>query len=231
MPSFISIAEGQGTADPETLSLGGGDLVPDALGGDLPLELGKGQEHVERQPAHGGRGIELLGDRDKRHAVGIEQFDQLGEVRQRPSQTVDLVDDDDVDLPGADVVQQSLQVGAIGRPAGVSAIVIARSDQSPAGMGLTLYIGRGSIVLGIQRVELLIEPMVGGDPGVDGAANRFDRRRLHDRASAASRSSLSLRPKKRGPFHLVPVIAKATLERLSYVWPFQANPSDITITR
>jgi hypothetical protein len=45
--------------------------------------LGKGQEHIERQPAHGGRGIELLGDRDKRYALGIEQFDQFGEVRQR----------------------------------------------------------------------------------------------------------------------------------------------------
>jgi hypothetical protein len=46
------------------------------------FELGKGQEHIESQPAHGGRGIELLGDRDKRYALGIEQFDQLGEVRQ-----------------------------------------------------------------------------------------------------------------------------------------------------
>jgi hypothetical protein len=39
--------------------------------------------------------------------VGIEQFDQFGEVRQGPRQTIDLVDDDDVD-PGADVVQQLL---------------------------------------------------------------------------------------------------------------------------
>src|SRR5258706_2604148 len=34
----------------------------------------------------------------------IEQFDQLGEVGQRPRQTVDLVDDDDVDLPGANII-------------------------------------------------------------------------------------------------------------------------------
>ena len=32
-------------------------------------------------------------------------------------------------------------------------------------MGLTLYIGRGRVILGIQRVELLIESMIGGDPG------------------------------------------------------------------
>src|SRR5258705_7828038 len=51
------------------------------------------------------------------------------------------------------------------------------------------------------------------------------------RFEIAERSSLSRRPKKRGPFHLVPVIAKATLDRLSKVWPFQANPFAITITR
>src|SRR5258707_10240562 len=99
---------------------------------------------------HGGCGIELLGDRDKRYALSIEQFDKFGEVRQRSSQTVDLVDDDDIKLPGADVVQQSLQVGPVSRSTGVSAVVIAGPDQSPAGMGLTLYIGRGSIVLCIQ---------------------------------------------------------------------------------
>src|SRR5258708_14359400 len=120
--------------------------------------------------AHGGRGIELLGDRDKRYALGIEQFDQFGEVSQRPRQTVDLIDDDDIKLAGADVIQQSLQVGPVGRSGRVSAIVIARADQSPAGMGLTLYVCRGSIILGIQRVEFLIEPMLGRDPGVDGAA-------------------------------------------------------------
>ena len=115
----------------------------------------------------------------------------------------------------ADIIQQSLQFGTIGRPTGISAVIISRPDQSPAGMGLTLYIGRGCVVLGIERVELLIQSMVGGDPGVDRATDGFDCGNPHDRASATSRSSLSLRPKKRGPFHFVPVIAKATLERLS----------------
>jgi len=36
-------------------------------------------------------------------------------------------------------------------------------------------------------------------------------------------SSLSLQPKKRGPFHLVPVIARPTLGAVT-VWPFQAKP-------
>jgi hypothetical protein len=73
--------------------------------------------------------------------VGIEQLNKLGEICQRPRQAVDLVNDDDVNPAGADVLQQSLQIGAVGRPAGVSPIVIAGPDQGPAGMGLTLDVG------------------------------------------------------------------------------------------
>src|SRR5258706_1564520 len=112
---------------------------------------------------------------------------------------------DDVNLPGADVLQQSLQIGTVGRPTRVSPIVIAGPDQGPAGMGLAFDIGGGSIVLRIQRVELLVEPVLGRDTGIDRAADRSDGWSLHDRASIVDRSSLSRKPKKRGPFHLVPV--------------------------
>jgi hypothetical protein len=146
--------------------------------------------------------------------MGIEQFDQFGEVGQRPRQAIDLVDDNDIDLPGSDVVQKLLKVGTVGGPVGIPAIVIAGPDQGPAGVGLAPDLGGGGIVLGVQRVELLVEPMIGRDPRIDRASDRSDRNSLHGRASI-TRSSLSLSPKKRGPFHLVPVMAKATLERLS----------------
>src|ERR1700722_1552594 len=97
----------------------------------------------------------------------IEQLYQLGKVGQRSRQAIDLVDDNDVNLPSADIVQQSLQVGTIGGPTGISAVIISRPDLGPTGMGLTLYISRGCFVLSIQRVEILIQPLLGGDPGVD----------------------------------------------------------------
>ena len=37
----------------------------------------------------------------------------------------------------------------------------------------------------IQRVELLVQPVLGGDPGIDRAADRFDGGSLHGRASIA----------------------------------------------
>jgi hypothetical protein len=68
--------------------------------------------------------------------VAIEQLDQLGEVGQRARETVDLVDNDDVDLSGFHVGQQLLQGRAIGRAAGIAAVIVAGPDQGPAGMGM-----------------------------------------------------------------------------------------------
>ena len=106
------VAERHDAAHPHALLLRGRDLVADALGRDLPLELGEGQQHVQRQPAHRGGGVELLGHRDERDAVLVEDLDDLGEVGQRPGQPVDLVDDHDIDALVANVGEQPLQ----GRP-------------------------------------------------------------------------------------------------------------------
>ena len=97
--------------------------------------------------------------------MGIEQLDQLGEVGQRAGQPVDLVDDDDVDLAGPDILQQPLQGRPVGRSAGEAAIVISGLDQRPAGMGLAFDIGVGRLILGIQRVELLVEAIARSRPG------------------------------------------------------------------
>src|SRR6266567_9452996 len=57
------IAERDGASHPHALAAGGGKLIADALAGDLPLKLGKRQQHVEGEPTHRGRGVELLSDR------------------------------------------------------------------------------------------------------------------------------------------------------------------------
>src|SRR5437764_4112992 len=54
------IAQRDISAHPHALLLRGGDLVADALAGDLPLELSKRQQHIKREPPHRARGVELL---------------------------------------------------------------------------------------------------------------------------------------------------------------------------
>jgi hypothetical protein len=43
----------------------------------------------------------------------VEEVHQLGEVGQRSGQPVDLVDDNDVDLPAADIIEQFLKGWAV----------------------------------------------------------------------------------------------------------------------
>ena len=72
--------------------------------------------------------------------MGIKKLNQLGEVGKRPRQPIYFVDDDNVDLAGANVIEQPLEVRPVGRPTRIAAIV-AGLDQSPAGMGLAPDIG------------------------------------------------------------------------------------------
>src|SRR5262245_50553368 len=101
-------------------------------------------------------------------------------------------------------------------------------DQRPAGMSLAADVGLRRIILRIQRVEVLVQAGLGGDPGIDGAAHLLSSCRSHGLVFTAA---LSRRPKKRGPFHLLPVIAKAILDRLSLAFPFQTRPASATMIR
>ena len=103
----------------------------------------------------------------------VEQLDELCEIGERPGQAVDLVHHDDVHLAGTDIVQQTLQGRAVGVAAREAAIVVFGAQQRPAGMGLAFDIGLRGLVLGIERVEVLLQPLIGGDPGVDRAADCF----------------------------------------------------------
>jgi hypothetical protein len=165
------IAKRRHPAHPHPLLFRGGDLVADALTGDLPLELREGQQNIEGQPPHRGRRIELLRDRDKGRALGVEDLDDLGKVGERAGEPVDLVDDDDVDPPRLDLCEQLLQSGPIHCGAGEPAIVITIRQAHPAVVPLALDEGLTSFALRLQRIELLFEPLLGRLAGVDRATD------------------------------------------------------------
>src|SRR5829696_5817646 len=66
------VPEGNRPTHAHAFLFGSGDLVPDAFARDLPLELSKGEQYIQREPPHGVRGVELLGDGNERHAMRIE---------------------------------------------------------------------------------------------------------------------------------------------------------------
>jgi hypothetical protein len=116
------------------------------------------------------RGIEGLRDADERHALAVEHLHQLGEVHERAGEPVDLVDDHDIDPAVLDVGEKPLQTRPLQRAAGPAAIVISVGDQCPAFRPLALDAGLARLTLGIERVEVLLQALVGRLARVDGAA-------------------------------------------------------------
>ena len=68
-------------AHPLSFAPRGGHLVVRALRDHLPLELGKREQDIQRQPAEGSGRIELLGYRHKCRVVLVEDLDDPGEVQ------------------------------------------------------------------------------------------------------------------------------------------------------
>jgi hypothetical protein len=91
--------------------------------------------------------------------------------------------------------------------------------RDPSGMTLTYGIGFASLALSVERIEFLLEAVVGLFSGVDRAADSESRvARDHPApwpalALEVESSCRRLRPKNRRPGQCVPVIFRATRER------------------
>ena len=151
------VSQWRAAPHPHALGAGRRNLVANALAGHFALELGEGQQHVERQAAHAVCRVERLGDRHERHLIAVEHLDQLGKVHERARQAVDLVDHHDIDQSVFDVRQQALQRRAFQRAARNTAVVILIADQHPAFSAMAGDIGLAGFPLGMEAVELLFQ--------------------------------------------------------------------------
>jgi hypothetical protein len=116
-------------------------------------------------------GVELLRYGNKGRAFGVEDLDDLGKIGERAGQPVDLVDDDGVDPSCSNIGEQLLQSGAIHRRTGEPAVVISRAQADPAFVPLAVDEGLAGFTLRLQRIELLLEPLLGRFAGVNRTAD------------------------------------------------------------
>ena len=104
------IAERDVAAHPHALLLRRRDLVADALAGDLALELGEGEQQFSVS-----RPIEVVVLNccvtDTKDAFRASKTSTSLAKSQRPGQPVDLVNNDDVNLAGLDIVEKRLRAG------------------------------------------------------------------------------------------------------------------------
>ena len=80
----------------------------------------------------------------------LEHIDELREISQRAREPVDLVDDDDIDQPGLDVAQQTLERRPLQRAAGDPAVVIVIGQRDPALALLAGDVGEPGLALGVE---------------------------------------------------------------------------------
>ena len=193
------IAERRLAAHPHALLLGGCDLVANALAGDLTLELGEGQKDIERQPSHGAGGVELLGHRYEGDGILVEHLDDLGEVRQRAGQSIDLVDDHDVHLAGAHIRQQPLECRPLQGATRITAVVVYLGQKDPAFALLADDEGLACLALGVEGVEVLLQPFLAALAGVERATEFGLAAAIVDRASL-SHGTPPTRPDARPSF-------------------------------
>src|SRR5690606_22890458 len=99
--------------------------------------------------------------------------------------------------------------------AGVAAVVVALGQRRPPLGLLTDDVRFGRLALGVERVELLVEPLIAGLAGVDGAAGaRFLLGRLGGSVGSTGSHRCTPRRKKRKPLMWVRVIRLATAVRV-----------------
>ena len=113
------------------------------------------------------------------------------EIEKRPAQSVHLVDDDTIDPVGIDILQQLLQSRTVKIPAGEASVVIMFRDQGPAGMLLAFDECLAGLALRVERVELLIETLLGRFASVNYATNRGRRVRRCAAPQARKKSNHS----------------------------------------
>src|SRR5690606_34930652 len=104
--------------------------------------------------------------------------------------------------------------------AGEATVVVARGQRLPALGGLALDEVLGRLALGVERVEVGVQPLGRRLARVDGAAD--DLRLLHERRAHAAPFTPTLKNKK--PFQREPASLVASVERLAKHSPRYSKP-------
>ena len=174
----------------------------------------KDKQDVQGQPAHGRRGVELLGHGYEGCLPGVEGLDDLGEVGQAAGEAIDFVNHDGVDLLGRDVFEQLFERGPVHVSTRVAAVVVASRNDSPALVALTQDESLAGFPLRIEGVEGLLQTFFTRLPGIYRTTNDRLYLTIHD-TSFDDRDCFAFRPKNSGPDRRVPVMSRAISERLS----------------
>src|SRR5690606_10338395 len=104
-------------------------------------------------------------------------------------------------------------------------VVVAVGQADPPLVLLAGDVRLGGLALRVEGVERLLEALLGGLPGVDGAPDRRDRRApLAHRVPSLHRPDGGVTPKNAQPFQCPPVTLLAMALSVRYTSPSNSKP-------
>jgi len=101
----------------------------------------------------------------------IEPVHQPSEIEEGPAQAVNFIYHDAIHSARIDILQQVLKSGPLQAAAGEPAIIVVMGEQPPAGMLLALDEGLRRLALRLERVEVLLETLLGRFASVHSTSN------------------------------------------------------------
>ena len=195
------VAQNDDPASVQTLASAGPQFVAGPLGNYLLLVLAECHQNVQHHAPGRGRGIDFLSHGNELNIPFIELLAEVGKIRETSAQSVDFIDQDNIDQTRIAVGKQLLQGGPVHVAARKSAVVVMLRQTDPAVRFLTGDVTFAGFPLSVQRIEFLLKSVFNALAAIHGAALFFDRVGHY------------FTPKNTFPFQRVPVMARATADR------------------
>ena len=155
----LGVAVGRCSGGPASRHPSGADLPVDALGVDLPLVLREVHEDARRGASAARLHLDELRGGDDGHVVLSELVYEVPEVALVAADAVELVDDDHVDLAGADGVHHLLELRTVRGPAGEPAVGVDAPREPPALASVAFDVRLAGVRLAVDGRVVAVEPV------------------------------------------------------------------------
>src|SRR5262245_3481289 len=97
--------------------------------------------------------VELLCYGDERSAVFVKRLHDPGEIEERPTESIDFVDNDAIDLSGGDVRQQPIEARPVHAATRKPAVVVVLGQAGPTFVLLAGNVRLARFALRVERIE------------------------------------------------------------------------------
>src|SRR5687767_12498676 len=119
------VSERRPASGPKTLETHCAPFVTDTIASKFAFKLRESKQHIHHQPPEAVRRIEILSDTCERRVVSLKNIHKPDEVQEAPTQPIELVDDDDINLAAFDVSEELSHRGAIQGAPGLGSIFVS----------------------------------------------------------------------------------------------------------